>query len=89
MRHIVPVFVGWFLLAVNANTLGLIPRTWHGALSDMAQVMITIALAAIGLSTRLRDIRRAGFRPLALGAVLWFVVAATSLGLQLAGGTLT
>jgi len=51
--------------------------------------MITIALAAIGLSTRLRDIRRAGFRPLALGAVLWFVVAATSLGLQLAGGTLT
>jgi uncharacterized integral membrane protein (TIGR00698 family) len=89
LRHIVPVFVGGFLLAVTANTLGLIPRTWHGALSDMAPVMITIALAAIGLSTRLRDIRRAGFRPLALGAVLWFVVAATSLGLQLAGGTLT
>ena len=84
-----PVFVGWVLLAVTANTLGLIPRPWHGALSDMAQLMITIALAAIGLSTRLRDIRRAGFRPLALGAVLWFVVAATSLGLQLAGGTLT
>ena len=58
-------------------------------LPDMAQLMITIALAAIGLSTRLRDIRRAGFRPLALGAVLWFVVAATSLGLQLASGTLT
>jgi len=34
----------------------------------MAQVTITIALAAVGPSTGLRDIRGAGLRPLALGA---------------------
>jgi len=89
LRRIVPIFIGWFLVAVTINTFGLVPRAWHGALSDAAQVMITIALAAIGLSTRFRDIRRAGFKPLALGALLWFLVALTSLGLQLVTGTLS
>jgi len=89
LRHIVPMFIGWFLVAVGCNTFGLVPRPWHGALAEVAQVMITIALAAIGLSTRLRDIRRAGFKPLALGAMLWFLVAIASLGLQLATGTLS
>ncbi len=88
LAPVLPVFIGWFLVAVTVNTLGWIPGSWHGPLSDLAQFMITVALAAIGLSTRVRDIRRTGFRPLALGAVLWIVVASTSLGLQLATGTL-
>ncbi|MHB8219087.1 MAG: YeiH family protein [Acidimicrobiales bacterium] len=88
LAPVLPLFIGWFLLAVTVNTLGWIPASWHGPLSDLAQFMITVALAAIGLSTRVRDIRRTGLRPLALGAVLWIVVAGTSLGLQLATGTL-
>jgi len=88
LRHILPVFIGWFLVAVTLNTVGLIPRPWHTGLSDIAQMMITIALAAIGLSTRMSDIRRAGVRPLALGAVLWVAVGVTSLCLQWATGTL-
>lgn len=81
-RHIVPLFIGWFLVAVVANTFGLIPSAWHSVLSQLAQVMITIALAAIGLSTRFSDIKRAGLKPLALGAMLWILVGVTSLGLQ-------
>ena len=88
LRGVMPVFIVWFLVAVTANSFGVIPRAWHGALSEVAQLMITVALAAIGLSTRLRDIRRTGLRPLALGAILWILVAVTSLGLQLATGTL-
>ena len=81
-RHVVPVFIVWFLLAVGLNTIGLVPTGWHQALSATAEIMITMALGAIGLSTRPRDIRRAGVRPLALGAILWVLVAATSLALQ-------
>lgn len=88
VRHILPVFIGWFLVAVTINTFGLLPRGWHAGLSDVAQVMITAALAAIGLSTRVRDIRRAGMRPLALGAILWLSVGLSSLALQLVTGTL-
>lgn len=89
IRSILPVFIGWFLLTVTANTIGLVPSSWHVGLSDIAQVMITIALAAIGLSTNFRDIRRAGMRPLALGAMLWLLVTLASLGLQWATGTLS
>lgn len=88
LRQVLPFFIGWFLVAVTLNTWGLIPSSWHSPLSTLAQAMITVALAAIGLSTKFRDIRRAGLRPLALGAMLWLLVTLTSLGLQLATGTL-
>ena len=81
------MFVGWFLVAVALNTVGLVPTGWHHALSVTAEGMITMALGAIGLSTRPRDIRHAGIRPLALGAILWVLVAATSLALQTLAGT--
>jgi uncharacterized integral membrane protein (TIGR00698 family) len=88
VRRIVPVFIVAFIAAVAANTIGLIPAGWHHGLSDLSTWMITAALGAIGLSTDVGHIRRAGLRPLALGAVLWLTVGLTSLGLQALTGTL-
>jgi uncharacterized integral membrane protein (TIGR00698 family) len=88
VRRIVPVFILAFIAAVAANTTGLIPAGWHHGLSDLSTWMITAALAAIGLSTDVRHIPRAGLRPLALGAILWATVGLTSLGLQALTGTL-
>jgi len=87
VRRIVPVFIVAFVAAVAINTIGLVPVAWHHGLSDLSTWMITAALAAIGLSTDVHHIRQAGFRPLALGAVLWVTVALTSLGLQALTGT--
>ncbi len=87
VRRIVPVFIVAFVVAVAANTIGVVPAAWHHGLSDLSTWMITAALAAIGLSTDVRHIRRAGFKPLALGAVLWLTVALTSLALQALTGT--
>lgn len=87
LRRIVPLFIPVFLVAVIANSSGLVPHGWHHPLADLSTWMITAALASIGLSTDLGHIRRAGFRPLALGAVLWVTVGLASLGLQaLSGG---
>jgi uncharacterized membrane protein YadS len=88
VRRILPVFIVAFLAAVSANTIGLVPAACHHGLSDLSTWMITAALAAIGLSTDVHRIRRAGLRPLALGAVLWLTVGLTSLGLQAATGSL-
>jgi uncharacterized integral membrane protein (TIGR00698 family) len=87
VRRIVPVFIVAFVAAVVANTIGLVPVAWHHGLADLSAWMITAALAAVGLSTDVRHIRRAGWRPLALGAVLWLTVGLTSLGLQALTGT--
>jgi uncharacterized integral membrane protein (TIGR00698 family) len=88
VRRVVPLFIAWFLLAVALNSAGLVPNSWHGFLSGLAEVMITLALGAIGLSTNVKDIRSTGFKPLALGAILWILVAGISLGLQALTGSL-
>lgn len=87
LRRVLPVFIVVFVAAVAANTAGLVPPGLHHPLSDLATWMITAALGAIGLSTDVAHIRRAGLRPLALGAVLWLTVGLASLGLQALTGT--
>lgn len=81
-RKIVPMFLIGFVLASGLNSIGLIPHTWHPALALLGTFLITTALAGIGLALRLSDLRKAGHRPLLLGALLWIAVAASSLALQ-------
>jgi uncharacterized integral membrane protein (TIGR00698 family) len=87
IAHLVPRFLIGFLIVAAANTLGLIPGALHPALSQVSVFLITVALSAVGLSTDLAGLRRAGHRPLVLGAALWVVVSLTSLGLQRLTGT--
>lgn len=86
--RVFPLFLIAFAGAVGINSVGLVPEAWHGGISTLATWLITAALAAIGLSTDFSRLRRAGPRPLALGATLWVVVALTSLLLQFATGSL-
>jgi uncharacterized membrane protein YadS len=85
---IIPLFIVGFLVASALDTFGVIPGTWHPALSAISVFMITMALAGIGLGTRLATIRSAGVRPLLLGGILWVLVAVSSLLLQWLTGTL-
>jgi uncharacterized integral membrane protein (TIGR00698 family) len=87
-RKIVPLFLIGFVAAAGLDSIGLIPNAWHPALSWLGTFLITIALAGIGLSMRIGDLRKAGPRPLLLGAVLWIAVAASSLGLQALTGAI-
>ena len=86
LHRVFPLFILAFLAAVALNSVGAVPAVWHRGLADLAGWMITAALAAVGLSTDAGAIRRAGLRPLGLGAVLWATVGLSSLGLQAATG---
>ena len=88
IRRLVPWFLIGFLLFAAANSAGIIPSVAHQPLRRLSVYLITMALAAIGLSTDLASFRRTGPRPLVLGAMLWLIVSATSLGLQLLVGSL-
>ncbi len=74
-----PWFILAFVAAVGVSSLGLLTPAVASALGSLATFMIAVALAGIGLSTDLAAIRRAGIRPLALGAGVWAVVAVVSL----------
>jgi uncharacterized integral membrane protein (TIGR00698 family) len=80
--RLVPGFLLGFVALASANTLGLIPVSAHADLGHGATILITVALAAVGLSIDVEIMRRAGLRPIAFGAALWLVVSVTSLALQ-------
>jgi len=85
---LVPWFLIGFVLVAAVNSCGIIPAGAHSPLEHASVFLVSVALSAIGLSTNVAALRKAGARPLILGAVLWITVAAASLGLQALTGTL-
>jgi uncharacterized integral membrane protein (TIGR00698 family) len=85
---LVPWFLIGFVLMAAVNSAGAIPSGAHGPLQRASVFLVAVALSAIGLSTDVAALRKAGHRPLLLGALLWITVAAASLGLQALTGTL-
>ncbi len=84
--RLVPGFLLLFLLAATARTFGVIPGDWVPALNVLARYGTTVAMAAVGMSSSWTAIRRAGWRPMLLGAILWALVTVSSIGLQMATG---
>jgi uncharacterized integral membrane protein (TIGR00698 family) len=87
-RRTFPLFLLGFLLASTLETLRVIPASWHAGLVTTSTLLITVALAGLGLGTRPTALRAAGPRPLLLGAALWASVGITSLLLQGVTGSL-
>ena len=82
---LVPGFLILFAALATLRGVGVIPPAWSGDISATATLLITLALAAVGLSVDPSALRRAGVRPLILGAALWVIVSLLSLGCQAAG----
>ena len=84
---LVPWFLIGFVLVAAVNSCGIIPVGAHSPIEHASVFLVSVALSAIGLSTNVAALRKAGARPLILGAVLWITVATASLGLQALTGT--
>jgi uncharacterized membrane protein YadS len=85
---LVPWFLIGFVLVAAVNSSGVIPAGAHSPLEHASVFLVAVALSAIGLSTNVAALRKAGPKPLLLGALLWITVATASLGLQALTGTI-
>lgn len=79
IAKLVPWFLIGFLIVAIVNSTGVIPDAPREALVHVSVFLIAMALAGIGLSTDIPALRRAGWRPLALGGILWVLVTVTAL----------
>lgn len=85
IRRMIPGFVWGFLLLAVLHTLRLLPAlSWDDfgtklPISEIANWMLTLAMAAIGLEVNLKLLVRAGGMALAAGAAATVVLCATSL----------
>jgi uncharacterized integral membrane protein (TIGR00698 family) len=86
--RLVPWFLIGFVLMAAVNSCGIIPAHAHSPLKHASVFLVSVALSAIGLSTNVSALRKAGARPLILGALLWITIAAASLSLQALTGTM-
>ncbi|SDH46408.1 YeiH family protein [Pseudomonas panipatensis] len=67
----IPGFAVAFLAVTALRSLGLVPESWLAPLQQLDEVLLGMAMAALGLATRLGDLRREGPKPLLLGAGLF------------------
>lgn len=84
----VPWFLVGFLLFAGIASTGVFSPAASTVLTQASVFLVATALAAIGLSTDLKAIRSAGFRPLVLGGILSLIVTVTTLATMLATGHL-
>ena len=79
---IVPWFILWFIATSMLRTAGWVPAAALEGLHLAANMAMVLALAAIGLSANLQQMRATGPRPVLLGLGVWLVVALGSLAMQ-------
>lgn len=72
----IPGFAIGFVAVVLFNSLHLLPAKVLPVMADIDTALLAMAMAALGLSTHLSAIRKAGFKPILLALILfvWLVV---------------
>lgn len=78
-RRAVPLFVLGFLALAGLRTIGLIGPDQATALDAAARVCILVALAAVGMSIRIGELRELSWRPLAVGFSVALAIGLLSL----------
>ena len=76
-----PWFVVGFVIAALVNSLGWLPASASAVLPTVAKALITFAMAGVGMSTDLRDVRRIGPAPMTVGLIGAGVMAVVSFAL--------
>jgi uncharacterized integral membrane protein (TIGR00698 family) len=79
VRRAVPVFVLGFLALAALRTAGVLDAQQAAALDGVARNLILVALAAVGMSIHLGELRETSWRPLAIGFAVALLVGLGSL----------
>ena len=79
VRRAVPLFVLGFLLLAALRTVGAIQADQAATLDTAARALILVALAAVGMSIRVGELRETSWRPIAVGFSVALAVGAGSL----------
>ena len=73
---VIPWFAILFIVVAAFNSLHLLPERVVSALKYLDMLFLTMAMAALGLTTHIQAVRQAGSKPLLLAALLfvWLIV---------------
>lgn len=78
-----PWFALIFIFVALFNSLHLLPQAPVKAMNQLDNLLLAMAMAALGLTTHIRQLKRAGLRPLLLGLLLFVWLVAGGGGINL------
>lgn len=79
IKSIIPMFVVYFMLAFIFASVVPLPDALTSVISKSSKLLFTIALVNIGLGVHINQIKKAGMKPIILGAACSFAVVSISI----------
>lgn len=83
-RVVIPWFAVLFVAAAGINSLQWLPASAVQAILHVDAVLLAMAMAALGLRTRMGSLREAGLRPILLAATLFVFLLVGGYGINVA-----
>lgn len=77
-----PWFIAGFLALALINSFGLIPAAVSATAKDLSKLLMVCALAAIGLNTSFRDMKKSGITPMVHGFIISALVVIVAIAVE-------
>lgn len=77
-----PWFIIGFLALAIINSLGVIPETVSSNAKNVSKFLMVAALAAIGLNTSFKEMRKSGIKPMIHGFIISALVVIVAIGVE-------
>lgn len=77
-----PWFIIGFLALAIINSLGFIPAFVSAAAKDLSKLLMVCALAAIGLNTSFKDMKKSGIAPMVHGFIISVLVVIVAIAVE-------
>ena len=80
LKKAFPAFILGFLALAAVNSIGLIPAVVSSSMKSVSKFLMVMALAAIGLNTSFKDMKKGGGRAMLHGFIISALVVIVALG---------
>ena len=82
VAKIFPWFILLFVLLALVNSTGIIPVHFSSVLKSLSKFLMVAALAAIGLNTDFKEMKRSGFTPMIHGFIISLLVVIVAIAVE-------
>ena len=79
---VIPWFILGFLALTAINTLGFIPAAVSSGMKNVSKFLMVTALAAIGLNTSFKDMKKSGIAPMIHGFLISALVVVVAIAVE-------
>lgn len=82
LGNLIPWFILAFLALAVINSFGIIPASVSSAMKNVSKFLMVSALAAIGLNTSFKDMRKSGVAPMLHGFIISALVVLVAIAVE-------